>query len=94
MKTICAAIFASLWLLDASATVAFVSEHGPQMEANPFMRALIENAGMAGFVAVKAGVLALWLSVHQHAHLWLNISVAGVMVPVAAMAVSCAWWLS
>jgi anti-sigma factor RsiW len=91
MKTVCAAIFSALWLLDASASVAFIAEHGIQMESNPLMRAVIDNAGMAGFAATKAGVLALWLAVHRHAHIWLNVSVAAVMVPVTAMAVVVAW---
>lgn len=91
MKTILAAIFASLWLLDTAATVSFVAAHGPELEVNPFMRALIEWAGLGAFAMTKAGILAFWLSLQQRAHIWLHVALVLVMAPIAYMGVTVAW---
>lgn len=93
-KPVLTGLFAALWLLDSAATVAFVAEYGSAMEANPFMRALIDEAGIAAFAITKAAVLALWLSVHLRAHVWIHCALVAVMVPVVIAACQVAWSLA
>ena len=56
-------VLALLVMLDGLITSYLVSAHGPAVEANPLMRALIETYGTAGMFALKGVMLALFCAV-------------------------------
>ena len=82
MKRILVAAFAALWLLDTTATLAFVGLHGPEAEANPLIRWVLVEHGAVAFGLVKAGTLGLWLTVAHRAHVSIHWVLLAVMVPV------------
>ncbi len=90
-RPILAALFAALWVVDAAATVKFVSDYGSEAEANLLMRALIDSSGLTAFAFAKAAALGLWLSVHNHASPWLHVALLMVMVPVVTAGSVIAW---
>lgn len=91
MKVILAALFASLWLMDAAATVSFVTTVGSSAEANPAMRWVIEQWGVGWFAAAKAIVLAGWLCIHHRAHVAVHWGLLAVMAPVVWFGSLMAW---
>lgn len=86
-KFVLSCAFTALWLIDTATTSLFVSVLGPDSEANPVMRSLIEQAGIGGFIAVKMAVLLFWLSINRHAHWVIHAALVAIMIPVAVMGV-------
>jgi hypothetical protein len=91
VKTFLAAIFASLWLMDAAATISFVMTLGADAESNPMMRWVIEQWGVGWFAASKAMVLAAWLCLHERAHVAVHVGLLAVMAPVVWFGSLLAW---
>lgn len=70
MKYILAAIFAGLWLMDTGLTLLFIGVGGTDLEFNPLMR-LVQVHDLRVFVAIKAVILAFFLSLTPHVKTWI-----------------------
>lgn len=78
----------TLWTADTIATALFVSAGGIHLEANPIIRWVIENTGIAGFIFVKLLVLVFWLTLANRIRWQVHAALSGILFTVACMGIS------
>jgi hypothetical protein len=87
-KRLPAGLFAALWSLDAILSSIMVTRYGTDMEANPVMLFVMVEAGLLGFLAIKAAILCVWLYLAPYVRPWLLWAVTVAMAwPVVAGAI-------
>lgn len=79
--------FLFLWGMDAIVTSHFIAKHGIEMEANPIVRAIIEQWGMNGMYVFKWAVALLWAPLHQKAHWGIHVALNVIMLIVVCMGI-------
>lgn len=80
--------FAILWGMDTGLTMIMVLREGFWIEANPLMQWLMLNAGLFGFVTVKAAILLGVMALAPRMREWLLWFACCVMVWPVACAVA------
>lgn len=77
MKTFLFLILLALNLLDATITSALVELYGPEAEANPLLRYLINQVGIVGAMAVKIPFLAVLFAFRDRINIkiWLVLNI-------------------
>lgn len=77
MKTFLFLILLALNLLDATITSALVELYGPEAEANPLLRYLINRVGIVGAMAVKIPFLAVLFAFRDRINIkiWLVLNI-------------------
>ncbi len=78
-------VFSALQVGDLVTTLYATAKWGTDLEANPLMRWVLDNAGAGGLIVVKVAVIAGLWGLRKHIATWVPVGACAIMVPVVAL---------